>query len=170
MGIPGQARDDEAYVPLLTRQPHFLVMHKNSRELILLPRHSQFIATFVVDKKDFQVTLDAVFSYLYKEDIVSYRCFEPGFDKHKFLWVSSENVHHLIKALKSAFPYDFLIENKDTCKIYLYEMGGHVRFNLGVLGYGVERIEVGIFYSDEGVKVFTGEADFLLHNGAFYHK
>jgi len=148
----------------------FLAMHKNYDGLILLPRYSEIITVFPIDKNDFRLTLNCVFKHLYNEDTASYYYFEPTIStNHKFMFAQSENIYHLIQELKSNFSIDYLVEDQYICKIFLHSMGGYVRFNLSVLQYGVKKVEVAIIYTDGGINVFSGVVGFLQRHGAINH-
>ncbi len=68
-------------------------------------------------------------------------------------------MHGLSKRFKAAFQYDYLIENEYICKVFLYRMGGYVRFNYAY------STEVTIFYNEYGFEYYQEIKKYLNENG-----
>jgi len=137
----------------------YLAIHADVDGLIMLPRGSDEISLFKFDKSDFCSTLDAVFTCLYGEDPGD-TYFEPSNPDEKFVRLRSfGDLHSLARSFKSAFAYDFLIEDeKYTCQVFILDLGGSVRFNLA------GGLEVVIRYSNSGWETYSKVRDFFNRN------
>lgn len=138
----------------------YIALHSEVNGYILLPRHSDEILLIPFGDEGFVETLDKIGYHLYEENLERYfEPFKPAENKHLFMHAKDKDLRKLAKQFQKAFSYDYLINNSNVSKVFLYRMGGYVRFNFS---YG---FEVAVFYCDYGEECFHEVVGFLKENG-----
>ena len=76
----------------------------------------------------------------------------------QFFHLPSKHLHDLACKVMTEFSYDYLVEDQWTCKVFIFEIGGYLRFNYA------NELEVALFW-DKKPDLADTVAAFLIGHG-----
>jgi hypothetical protein len=141
----------------------FLAVHPDVEGIVWMPRHSETIKLYVCGGMDYTDTLNRIFAEKHSEASALPDFFEPWNPsrKHRFFRFSPYDagfeLPELARRCGERFAADLLLENVYSCKLFLLDLGGYIRFNYA------NRLEVAVFY-EGGKELLYREIAGLLEN------